>query len=153
MTFDRYPATFRVVPLSDHTEGVPAHGSYAECYWLPILHPSAYVLGRRLVNHALDSTEVVYVDARWLAASLGILGKLVIDGEERTSLSGYGRAVRKLVKYHLLVFDGNTARVRTVWPRVNQGLLNDLPADVREYEPTMWEAEPRTALSVPAWGR
>lgn len=150
MTFDRYPATFSVVPLSDGIEGVPAHGSYAECYWLPILHPSAYVLGRRLVSIALNPAEV---EARWLAASLGILGKLTIDGEERTSLSGYGRAVRKLVKFNLLCFDSTTARVRTTWPRVNKGLLNDLPADVREYEPTMWESEPRTALSVPAWGR
>ena len=151
MNPSHYPATFRVVPRADHIEGVPAHGSYAEVYWLPILHPTSYVLGRRLVDLALTA-DGAEIEARWLAASLGILGKLTIDGEERTTLSTYGRGLRKLVKFDLLRF-GTDAQVRTVWPRVNKGLMADLPADVRDYEPTMWEAEPRTALSVPAWGR
>lgn len=144
-----YPATFRVVPLSDHTEGVPAHGSYAEVYWLPILHPTSYVLGRRLVDLALTA-DGAEIEARWLAASLGILGKLVIDGEPRTTLGAYGRALRKLVKFDLLRFRED-AQVRTVWPRVNGGLMADLPPDVRDYEPTMWESE-RSVL-VPARGR
>jgi hypothetical protein len=144
-----YPATFTVVPWHDGIEAVPALGNYCEVYWAPILHPTAYLLGRRLVAIALDTGGPV--EARWLAAAVGILGRMVVDGQERTSLSTYGRTIRRLAKFDLLRFVGPSAQVRTCWPRPNKGLLSSLPEDVRDYEPTMWEAEPRTHLSVPAW--
>lgn len=150
MNPSHYPATFRVIAWAG-AEGAPAHGSYAESYWLPILHPPAYVLGRRLVDLAVHDAEI---EARWLAATVGILGKMTVDGQERTSLSTYGRAVRRLEKYHLLRPSDDVLQVRTVWPRLEKGLLAALPDDIAAYEPTMWDAERRIAFSVPgAWGR
>lgn len=144
------PKSFRVLPWPlDPPESADALGLYAETYWLPILHPTAYLLGRRLaslsVRARVHEGGQLVLDALTLANALGIANRL---GEpDHQSLRIYGRAMKRLVRYRMVKFRGATAEVRTRWPRLDNGLLSALPVTMQQAEPDYWIAEPKALVS------
>lgn len=145
------PKSFRVLPWpSDPPETVDALGLYAETYWLPILHPTAYLLGRRLaslsVRARVHEGGQLVLDAHTLAAALGIANRPNEDPDS-ASLQVYGRAMRRLVRYRMVRFRGATAEVRTRWPRLDNGLLSALPVAMQQAEPDYWANEPQSLVA------
>ncbi len=149
MTPSTFPVTFRVLPWEcvEHEE-VDALATYAETYWLPILHPTAFVLGRRLVALArrgdVFAGATLELDAYVIAHAIGV--------SERTenghpSVAVYGRALKRLAHYRLVRIHGATVAVRDRWPRLNSGLLSALALPMQLVEPDHWANEhPPVAL-------
>ena len=135
------PRTFRVLPW-EHVdpEVIDPLGTYAETYWLPILHPTAYLLGRRLV--ALARRENVAgggqleLDAYVIAHAIGVSERT--DGGT-PSLGVYGKALKRLDRYRLVRIHGATIAVRDRWPRLNHGLLSALSLPMQLAEPEWWK--------------
>lgn len=145
------PKSFRVLPWPlDPPESVDALGLYAETYWLPILHPTAYLLGRRLASlsvraKVIEGNELV-LDALTLATALGIANR--IGEPNHPTLQVYGRSMRRLVRYRMVKWRDATAEVRTRWPRLDNGLLSALPVEMQQAEPDYWAAEDGRAALI-----
>ncbi len=146
MTPTSYPLHFRVLPWERiDVEMVDPLGIYAETYWLPILHPTAYLLGRRFVTLArrakVFSGERLELDAYDIAHAIGVSGRTDEPEQSRPSLTVYGRALKRLDRYSLVRIHGATVSVRDRWPRANSGLLSALALPMQLAEPDYWKIE------------
>lgn len=115
---------------------VHALGPYCETYWLPVLRPAAYLLGRRLVilserAGVHDGKELVVEDMT-LAFAVGLAG------EEAPGLRLYHRALDRLVRFRLARFHGANLEIRSTWPRIPGGQLARLPEIMQHAEPEWW---------------
>ncbi len=133
------PATFRLLHWDlISAEEVDPLGPYAETYWLPILHPTAFVLGRRLVTLSRRANVVagerLELDARTVAHAIGIYD----HGEPSPSLGLYARTLKRLARYRLIRVHGATVAVRNAWPRLDSGLLGALSLPMQLAEPDWW---------------
>lgn len=133
--------SFRVIPWpTAEVDAIDAIGGYAEMYWLPILHPTAYVLGRRLaslsVRARVHEGEFLELHAEAVAAAIGVLNAPSDEGEP--GLATFRRALRSLCRYRLIAFRGANLEVRTRWPRLPAGLLASLPVPMQHAEPEWW---------------
>lgn len=138
------PTTFRLVEWANPpAENVDPLGRYAETYWLPILHPTAYLLGRRLVHlHGqLDLFhEPPHLTAITLAHALGVVDLDAI-AKGGGGLRIFAKAARRLERYQLVRWRDDSAEVRLRWPRMSVALLNALPDQMRHAEHEFWSAE------------
>lgn len=137
MTPTSFPLRFRLLPW-DHCdpETVDALGSYAETYWLPILHPTAYLLGRRLVMLRRTTQCRDPFDSYDMAHAIGVSER----GEYGPNLGVYGRALKRLDRYRLVRIHDDTVTVKDRWPRLNGGLLSALSVSMQQGEPDCWAA-------------
>lgn len=140
-----YPDTFRLLPYLAHDEeSVDPLGDYAEAYWLPILHPTAYLLGRRLVKLGVRARITEGNDLRLsaldLAYAIGVAGR-TDDPEANPSLKVYSRALHRLERYRLTRQRGASVEVRMRWPRLHHGLLSALPEKMQLAEHDYWIGE------------
>lgn len=136
------PTSFRLVEWPfPPTENVNPLGVYAETYWLPILHPTSYLLGRRLVTIlARVGDKPVTLEAINLAHALGIIDREAVD-HGGAGLRIYAKAANRLHRYGLVRWRAGSAEVRVRWPRLPDGLLNALPEQMRLAEHDYWLAE------------
>lgn len=138
MTPPAFPLTFRLLPWHHDVtrEHVDPLGGYAETYWLPILHPTAFVLGRRFVTLArrenVAAGGTLELDAHAIAHAVGI------SDPSAPSLAIYGRIIKRLRHYKLLRIHGATIAVKDAWPRLNSGLLSSLTLPMQLAEPDWW---------------
>lgn len=141
--------SFRVLAWpSDPAETVDALGEYAETYWAPILCPTAYLLGRRLVALSIRARvhdgEWLELQAETLARALGVWTEREPNANSENpnaNLAIYHRAMKRLCKFHLVAFRGANLEVRLRWPRLNSGLLSALPVAMQQAEPEWWVRE------------
>ncbi len=134
------PATFRLLPWDlISAEEVDPLGPYAETYWLPILHPTAYLLGRRLVTLARRENVAgggrLELDARVIAHAIGVYGR---TESAPPSLAVYGRALKRLNRYQLVRLHGATVAVKDRWSRLPSPLLSALSLPMQLAEPDHW---------------
>lgn len=140
-----YPDTFRLLPwLAHDEESVDPLGDYAEAYWLPILHPTAYLLGRRLVKLGVRARITEGHDLRLpaidLACAIGVAGR-TDEPEARPTIKVYLRALHRLERYRLLRLRGASVEVKMRWPRLHHGLLSALPEHMQLAEHDYWIRE------------
>lgn len=133
------PSTFRLIdwpmPPMEHVDPL---GEYAEAYWLPVLRPAAFVLGRRLVS-IFAMAETVTLDASALATTLGIINSHAVEiGQDGLRL--YHSAAKRLARYKLVRWGPGTCEVRERWPRLPSGLLASLPPQMQSAEPLLADA-------------
>lgn len=140
-----YPDTFRLLPWLTHIEeSADPLGDYAEAYWLPILHPTAYLLGRRLVKLGVRARitegQTLMLPAIDLACAIGVACRTG-DPDARPSLKVYLRAMHRLERYHLTRLRGASVEVKMRWPRLHHGLLSALPEKMQLAEHDYWIGE------------
>lgn len=133
------PTTFRLVEWANPpAQNVDPLGRYAEIYWLPILHPTAYLLGRRLVS--IRASDRGYIEAIALARALGVVDLDAI-AKGGGGLRIYAKAANRLERYQLVRWRDDSAEVRLRWPRMAVALMNSLPDGMRHAEHEFWAAE------------
>jgi hypothetical protein len=140
-----YPDTFRLLPYLAHDEeSVDPLGDYAEAYWLPILHPTAYLLGRRLVKLGVRARitegQTLLLNGIDLACAIGVAAR-TDDPGARPSIKVYLRAMRRMERYRLIRMRGASVEVRMRWPRLHHGLLSALPEKMQLAEHDYWIGE------------
>lgn len=138
------PTTFRLIDWpSPPMQQVDPLGLYAEAYWLPIIHPTAYLLGRKLVRSLIQSDPdrgSATMGALDLAHALGIVDFAAL-AKGGGGLRIYVRAAKRLERYKLVRWQEDAAEVRARWPRLPAALLVALPEHMREAEPDHWRAQ------------
>lgn len=135
---------FRLLPWTpDPPESCDPLGTYAETYWLPVLQPAAWAMGRRLVTLQRRADGQLVLDADVLAAAIGLE-----DWRGRAFLS------MDVLSDHRLVRCRGTANleVRCSWPRLPNRYLRGLPVLMQRAEPDFWAMEtPVVAGAVVPW--
>jgi hypothetical protein len=130
----------RILPWSGpiSTDEVDARHEYCDTYWLPLIRPAAFVLGRRLVSLSLrfgvHEGKELYVEADVLAPALGL-----VPGTGENELRLYRSALERLDRHRLVRFQGANLEVRLTWPRLASHMLARLPVPMQHVEPDWWK--------------
>lgn len=131
--------TFRLLEWkTDPPDWCDPLGLYAETYWLPILYPGGYLLGRRLVmlwNRHVGRNPDAQLELRVadLTPALGFLN----HGAPR-----FARVVDRLFYRKLVNVRGDSVmEIKTRWPRLPEHQLAKLPPAMQMAEPEYWEID------------
>jgi len=116
--------TFRIVEWPSLAAGHPVASSYVETFWLPILGPSALLVGRRLGDWLDETAGETVVDLVDLGASIGI-------GTGTGRHTSINRTLIRLCDYSLARIEGDHLEVRTVWPDLPPRMHHRLPDSLR----------------------
>lgn len=109
---------------------IPPTGEYAERYWLPILGPTALLLGRRL--HRLAWLEHTAEDARHgIELDLKQLGDRIGVGHRGGARSPLAHALGRLQHFRLLTTDWQSGLyAHEAWPELSRRQAERLPPDL-----------------------
>lgn len=105
--------------VETHQHAMPAGDIDAELYWLPIIGPTAFLVGRRLA-HWLDGTEIIVVGLDVLAKMLGV-------GNGDRVGAALPRAMNRLVGFNLARWQRGDLGLRTTWPPLTARQFDRLP--------------------------
>lgn len=138
---------FRVLPWApDPTEWCDPFGLYAETYWLPLLHPVGFVLGRRMVS--LWLRHVAQKPDEPLCLSVAVLAPALGITDPRRGEYALRRAVNKLAYRKLARIRGDSVvEVRLRWPRISRISMSSLPSNMQQAEPEFWALDGSPARS------
>lgn len=107
-------------------------GTYAETYWLPVLSPCAYLVGRRLVTlwRRHPPSERLMLVAKTIAFALGIGERQLLACLRQLEAAG-------LVRQR----GGAVVEICDRWPRTPPSEMARMPAEMQHAEPDHWAAE------------
>ena len=106
--------------------GHDPHDLYCETFWLPIVGPSVYVLGRRFVIWLNDNPDGLTVPLVPLAAAIGL-------GQGTGRNAPLIRSLARMVAFGLARFDpGDRLAVRRCWPPLTASRARRLPGWLAE---------------------
>ncbi len=101
--------------------GHDPHDSYCEHFWLPIVGPSVYLLGRRFVVWLADNPDGLTVPLAPLSAAIGL-------GQGTGRTSPLIRSLSRMAAFGLArVAPGDRLAVRRRWPPLAAGRVRRLP--------------------------
>lgn len=108
------------------TLGHDPHDEYCEQFWLPIVGPSVYLLGRRFVTWLADSPDGLTVPLAPLSAAIGL-------GQGTGRGSPLIRSLGRMVAFGLARVDpGDRFAVRRRWPPLTAARSRRLPGWLAE---------------------
>jgi hypothetical protein len=119
--------------------GHDPRSAYVEAFWLPLLGPSATLLGRQLARRLERSPDGFAVEVDDAARSLGLGAK----GGRR---SPFNRTVGRLAQFRLVHLDDGVVLARRRYPGLSRTQVSKLPPPLREAHDAYRAAE----LSTPA---
>jgi hypothetical protein len=102
--------------------GHDPHDSYCERFWLPVVGPSVYLLGRRFVDWLVASPDGLAVPLHPLSAAIGL-------GQGTGRNSPLVRSLGRMVGFGLARIDpGDRLAVRRRWPPLSAARAGRLPS-------------------------
>jgi hypothetical protein len=101
--------------------GFDPHGSYCERFWLPIVGPTSYLMGRRFVVWLDERPDGLIVPLARLSAIIGL-------GQGTGRSSPLIRSLARMVAFGLARLDsGDRLAVRRRWPPLTAARVRRLP--------------------------
>jgi hypothetical protein len=108
------------------TLGHDPHDSYCEQFWLPIVGPSVYLIGRRFVVWLANNPDGLTVPLVPLSAAIGL-------GQGTGRNSPLIRSLSRIVAFGLARVDpGDRLAVRRRWPPLTAARVRRLPGWLAE---------------------
>ena len=149
------PPTFTAVAWSDvPDEHCNPLGIYSETFWAPVLCPTAFLLGRRLVilldrQAQLGHPKDLVLSAEELSTAIGV-GRPAGQPEANFKLDVFDRAMYRLHRYRIIrsTLASDVLEVRLAWPRLPKTALDRLPERFTAAEPHFWAIESPVATNA-----